>query len=538
MTRFNTWKMACVLLLLCLVMTSVSPAATTFKTLLNFDGTNGSAPSAALVQGLDGNLYGVTSSGGKNGDGTFFKITTEGKLTTLYNFCSKANCADGEFPAAALLLATNGNFYGTTKYGGFKNCPVTTGGCGTVFEITPEGKLTTLYTFCVKGGENCTDGANPQAPLIQGTNGDFFGTTYFGGNSNGAGTLFEITPAGKLTTLYTFCSKAGENCPDGANPNGVIQGTDGNLYGTTFDGGGVSSSGEIPDISNNCGGTAYKTPAPPDKTIDDVIEEFCKAMQGELPRSTLFDSLPDPFDKSTGVEHLASDEADADVITSFSETSDDSTLTFYGTASGGGTHASGVVFSITSAKKYSDIYDFCAKKNCADGAYPGAPVIEGTDGNLYGTTTGGNGNSHCPSLNGCGTAFALTTKGVLTTLHSFDSTDGDDPSGGLVQATNGTFYGTTFFGGTDGDGTFFSISVGLGPFVETVPTVGAVGSSVIILGTDLTEASAVSFNGTAAKFKVVSPTEITTTVPSGATTGTVEVTTPSGTLKSWPFQVP
>ncbi len=166
------------------------------------------------------------------------------------------------------------------------------------------------------------------------------------------------------------------------------------------------------------------------------------------------------------------------------ETQTDSTLTFYGTASGGGTHASGVVFTITSSKQYSDIYDFCAKANCADGAYPGTGVIEGTDGNLYRTTAGGDGK--CVDLNGCGTVFQITPDGVLTTLYSFDGADGEYPEAGLMQATNGTFYGITTNGRAHGDGTIFSRSTGLGPFVKTVPTAGKVGATVIILGTDLT----------------------------------------------------
>jgi uncharacterized repeat protein (TIGR03803 family) len=247
------FSMACVLLLLW----SLAPngwTEETFKTVLDFSGTNGAYPYASLVQGPNGDLFGTATGGGKNNSGTVFEITNVGKLTTLYDFCSKAKCADGTFPEASLLLAANGNFYGTTKYGGFA-CDIATMGCGTVFEITPQGKLTTLYTFCLKGGENCSDGANPQTPLIQGTSGNFYGTTFSGGNSNDGGTLFEITPAGNLTTLYRFCSKAGQNCPDGTGPTGVIQGTDGKLYGTTTGGGGVSSSRA--EFTGDCGGTAW-----------------------------------------------------------------------------------------------------------------------------------------------------------------------------------------------------------------------------------------------------------------------------------------
>ena len=211
-----------------------------------------------------------------------------------------------------------------------------------------------------------------------------------------------------------------------------------------------------------------------------------------------------------------------------------------------------------------------------DGAGPSGGLIQATDGNFYGTTySGGANNGNCTSGT-CGTVFKITPEGTLTTLHTFDYTDGANPEAGLVQATdgnlygstngtvfkitttgtlttlhsgvspnalvqdtNGTFYGTTinggksiyhFCGGTCG--TIFSLSVGLGPFVETEPASGSVGAAVNILGTNLTGATSVTFNGTAANFIVASSSEITTTVPAGATTGAVKVVTPSGTLSS------
>jgi uncharacterized repeat protein (TIGR03803 family) len=143
---------------------------------------------------------------------------------------------------------------------------------------------------------------------------------------------------------------------------------------------------------------------------------------------------------------------------------------------------------------------------------------------LYGTTVwGGIGD---------GTVFQITQAGKLTTLHSFQGSDGNGPAAGLVQATSGIFYGATEGGGTNNDGTIFSLLMGLKPFVETLPTSGKVGSRIIILGTDLNGATSVTFNGTAATFTVVSRSEITTTVPAGATSGKVEVATPHRTLLS------
>ena len=202
---------------------------------------------------------------------------------------------------------------------------------------------------------------------------------------------------------------------------------------------------------------------------------------------------------------------------------------FYGTTQSGGY---GTAFKITAGGTLTTLHRF----DSTDGAQPSAGLVQATDGNFYGTTrTGGNGN--CTF--GCGTIFKITAGGTLSTFHSFDGTDGLYPEASLVQATDGNFYGTTVDGGTgancyDGCGTVFSLSVGLAPFVETQPTSGPSGAPVTILGTNLTGATGVTFNGTpASNFQVVSPTEITTNVPSGATTGLVQVTgTPNGTLTS------
>jgi uncharacterized repeat protein (TIGR03803 family) len=153
-------------------------------------------------------------------------MTPSGTLTTLYSFCSQANCADGEYPFAALVQATNGYLFGTTYLGGAN-------GYGTVFKITPSGTLTALYSFCSQ--TNCTDGHQPAAALVQATNGDLYGTTELGGANGSYGTIFKVTPAGALQTLHSFCARAG--CPDGQTPTGLVQITNAMLYGTTFYGG-------------------------------------------------------------------------------------------------------------------------------------------------------------------------------------------------------------------------------------------------------------------------------------------------------------
>lgn len=166
---------------------------------MRFKGTNGETPYGTLVQGLNGNFYGTTSGRFQLGGppyGTVFEITAGGGLTTLYSFCSQAACADGAVPFAGLAQAINGNFFGTTAYGGNANNVNCQGrfspaGCGTVFEITPGGNLTTIHRF------NGTDGFSPAGMLVQAANRNFYGTTELGG-ANGVGTIFKITPRGSL----------------------------------------------------------------------------------------------------------------------------------------------------------------------------------------------------------------------------------------------------------------------------------------------------------------------------------------------------
>ena len=165
-----------------------------------------------------------------------------------------------------------------------------------------------------------------------------------------------------------------------------------------------------------------------------------------------------------------------------------------------------------------------------------AGLIQASDGNFYGTTASGGSSTLCTF--GCGTIFEITSGGTLTTLHSFDNTDGFQPYSGLLQATSGSFYGTPIAGGTGNNGTIFSLATGPVPFVEARSTSGKVGAKVILLGTNLMGAASVTFSGTEATFTVVSDSEIKTTVPNDATTGMVKVITPSGTFMSnVPFRV-
>jgi uncharacterized repeat protein (TIGR03803 family) len=479
-------------LLFCAAIATLSNAQT--FTYQQFNGTDGGDPLTAPIQGLNGNLYGTTDSGGTNGLGTVYELEPAGKITTLYNFCSQTNCADGEY-AQGIILAANGNFYGITGGGGANNGPnCNNDGCGTVFEITPAGKLTTLYSFCSL--TKCADGALPFGSLVQGTNGNFYGTTFFGGvNCTTCGTVFEITPAGKLTTLYSFCSQT--NCTDGYQPQaGLVLANDGNFYGTT-DWGGPGAY----DVGSGFGTVFKISPA----GQFSQFYAFC-AQQ----------NCPDGW----GPQDALIQATDGNL---------------YGTASGGGAYDEGVAFKLTLSGEQTVLLSFC-QTTCADGQTPTAPLIQASDGNFYGTTYAG-------ALHG--NIYQLTPSGTATTLYAFCSTgvpclDGYSPRSGLTQYTDGTFYGTAEYGGKSRKlcfggsecGTVYSLATGLEPFILSNPVFGKIGYKINILGNNLTGATSVTFNGTAATFTVVSNTRIEATVPGGATSGTIQVTTPVGTLSS------
>ena len=199
-------------------------------TLHAFTGTDGAGPSAALLEAMDGNLYGTTSSGlyGTSDFGTVFRMTFGGTVTVLNAFTGGTG---GETPVASLIQASDGNFYGTTSKGG-----VSSAHAGTIFQMTPGGSVTVLHTFLAA----TSDGDTPETPLLQAADGNFYGTTSFGGTS-GYGTVFQMTPAGTVTILHTFNG----GTTDGAVPYAsLIQATDGNLYGTTLYGG-ASGAGVV-----------------------------------------------------------------------------------------------------------------------------------------------------------------------------------------------------------------------------------------------------------------------------------------------------
>jgi uncharacterized repeat protein (TIGR03803 family) len=319
-----------------------------FTNLLNFTGDNGTHPYAPPIEGSDGNLYGTTAGGGPLGptrNGTVFKMTKAGLLTTLLEFPydpTTDSYPDGLSPQAALVQGTDGNYYGTTVGGGTPNIQGTAGH-GTIFEMSPTGALLQSVTVHQSNGEP----GDPRAPLIQASNGNFYGTSYEGGGDTNAGSIFEFTPAGVVTVLHSFVGGAGNT---GDRPyDGLLQGSDGNFYGTTEYGGTAQL------------GTVFKITPGGDYT---VVVNFI-GPNGEQPFASLIQATDGNF---------------------------------YGTASLGGTDSLGTIFRITPAGVFTTIYNF--SNNAELGSFPRAALVQGSDGNLYGATMAGGANNF-------GTIFAL-----------------------------------------------------------------------------------------------------------------------------------
>jgi uncharacterized repeat protein (TIGR03803 family) len=400
---------------------------------------NGANPDTALVQGSDGNFYGTTPIGGTNSvAGTVFKISANGALTTLYSFTGGN---DGANPRS-LVQGSDGSFYGTTAAGGIYPGAYFETGAGTVFKISTNGALTTLYSFT--GGD---DGSGPNG-LVQGSDGNFYGTT--GDGSYNLGTVFKISINGALTTLYSF---TGANDDGGYPPQGLVQGTDGNFYGTTV-GGGTDGDGTVFKISTiGALTTLYSFTGGNDGAYPIGLAQ---ASDGSFYGTTVGGGTP----LSLGTVFKISTTGRLTTLYSFanyeiqpSELVQGSDGNFYGTTFEGGTNGAGSVFQLSSGGTWTTLYTFTGGN---DGANPSAGLVQGSDGNFYGTTWAGGGTS---LLTDNGTVFKISSNGALTTLYSFpDGNDGAYPKAGLLQGSDGNFYGTAFGGGTNGAGTVFKIS--------------------------------------------------------------------------------
>lgn len=363
--------------------------AQTFELLHFFQYSDGNSPAGELIQGNDGNFYGTTTGGGSaNNYGTVFKIMPAGALTKLISFNSNSN---GASPYGKLARGNDDNFYGTTFFGG-------TNDSGTIFKITTNGALTKLVTF------NISNGSGPIGGLLLGSDGNFYGTTTGGGPSR-IGTVFKMTPGGALTTLVTF------NYTNGATPYaGLAEGNDGNFYGTTYDRG------------PNGRGTVYKM------TTNGVLNTLIS------------------FDGTNGGNPSA-----ALVLAKDGN--------FYGTTDQGGTKNIGTVFRMTPSGVLTTLVSF----NYTNGVYPGVGLlVQGRDGDFYGTTSHGGINATTSNLR-YGTVFKMAPNGTLTTLVSLNNNNGQNPQAGIVQGEDGNFYGTAA-GGTNVYGSVFRI---LMPFLSS-----------------------------------------------------------------------
>lgn len=427
------------------VLLSAPAAAQIYSDLYNFDGAHGASPAypQLLAQGQDGNFYGTTPEGGTNG-GVVFRVTPAGALAVIHEFSG----SDGYGPKAGLTLGLDGNLYGSTVLGGTNNI-------GTIYQVTPSGAVTTLYSFT--GGK---DGAYPYGTPILGPDGNLYGLTQYA-------TAYKVTPAGKFTLLGTI--------PDRSFAP-LLLGSDGNLWGTTQHAGKFNQ------------GTVFKMTTAGKVT---VIYDFDGAANGGVPWGGLVQG------------------ADGN---------------FYGTATGGGSHGGGIVFRLSASGNLKVLHNFPVN-DPSDGYNPVAGLVAATDGLFYGVTfAGGSG--------GFGVVFEISSTGTYSILFNFDNTLGAAPTSTGVQHTNGNVYGLAGDGGAKGDGVFYGVTLNNKPFIKLVLPSGKVGSTAEILGAGFNTATKVKFNGISANFTVVSDTYLTAKVPAGALLGPVTVATSNGTLTS------
>ena len=404
--------------------------------LVSFNGANGLSPRGDLIADVKGNLFGTTFLGGANDHGTVFEIAKipggyASTPTTLVNFCSLANCTDGEEPVTGLIADARGNLFGTTQFGGAY-------GRGAVFKIakTASGYASTptiLVSFCSLA--NCADGAAPSGGLIFDSDGNLFGTTRDGGANAGgfSGTVFEIAkiPGGYASTptvLVSFCSLA--NCADGAAPQAaLITDAKSNLFGTTT-GGGANGNGTVFEIIKTRHGYA-NTPT--------TLVSFCSlanCADGRVPFGRLIaDTKGNLFGTTAGGPFLIE--------------------------MGG----AGTVFEIVkSAGGYAStattLVSFCSLPNCADGEHPMADLIADTKGDLFSTTSGGGANGGGTVFEVAKTAggYASTPAVLVSSCALANCADGNQPVGGLIADATGNLFGTTNVGGANNSGTVFEVT--------------------------------------------------------------------------------
>ena len=380
---------------------------------------NGNNPADGLVEGNDGFLYGTTFNGGKHDDGVLFRIRKTGTgFKVLHNFCSSAKCADGSVPNS-LLLAQDGNLYGTTLDGGLSVSPCPSSGCGTIFRFEPTaGAFAILHKLTA-----VSDGVQPFG-MIQADNGNFYGVSQ-GLDVNED--IFQFTPAGKFTVQF-------KSAMFDTGIGGLTQGANGNLYGA-FE---SITAGDINFFEVSTNGTGFVAFA--------------------------------PFTTLAGTTTIPS-------------------------------------------------------------------LFLASDGNLWDTNFT---DSTAPR----GSVFSINPQnGAVLQTFAFDGDNGNSPEVGVIQAADGTLVGTTELGGTISggsnefaDGTVWTLDAGLPAPPPAIillnSTSGSAGSTVLLNGHNFIGATAVSFNGVNASFQVLSSQFVSATVPAGATTGPVTVTNAGGKATS------
>ena len=525
---------AIALLAIGFLLASVKATAQTYTDLHDFDcSTDGCSPEfpGIMAQGRDGNLYGTLSWVGAFGAGTVVMVTPSGTVTTLYSFSGP----DGNGPWGGLTLGSDGNFYGTTLTGGDY-------GYGTIFKVTPAGTLTKLHSFdsqdCespysppVQGKSGAFYGVTSSAcaysitssgtfkklstaipygsygPLLLASDGNFYGTSWVGGAYQG-GSVYRMSAAGVVKIIYSF------DGTHGSSPYGpVVQGSDNLLYGTAIAGGSVNGGGVV----------------------------FKMTTAGKITVLHQFDSTS-PTDGYAPVAGLVA-ATDGN---------------FYGSTdqgSGGGAARLGVLFKITKTGTYSVLYRF----DYTHGATPYSTAVQHTNGNVYGTTyEGGSENGGVFYRLALGLkpfVFLMTNSGTAGQTIQILGTGLSGATSvkfGSGSATFSVVSGTYMTAVVPAKGTTGSVTVTapagtytssktfkVVPVISSfAPTSGPVGTPVTLTGSGFLGATKVTFGGVKATvFSVISATQITATVPIGAKTGSVAVTTPGGTASKGKFTV-
>jgi uncharacterized repeat protein (TIGR03803 family) len=411
---------------------------------------------------------------------------------------------EGCIPTApeVLVQGHDGNLYGTTNQGG-------TNDMGTVFKMTPAGVLTTLYNF------SGADGWNPVGGLTLGQDGNFYGATRIGG-ANNIGTIFKITSTGHFTLLHSF------GPGEGSNPVGTLTlGRNGNFYGTTCSQYGPWVGFEVTPSGSFRALTGFIPPCPYGGMILGNDGNFYGTSQvgGASYEGTVFRMTPTgdvtlvySFDLTHGIYLYGPVVQGADGL-------------LYGPTTGGGSGGGGVIFKLSTVGHLTLLHQYDINV-LTDGSNPRAGMVAATDGNFYGATSAGASYGSAPE----GTLFRIDGSGNYSIRHVFDNTHGSLAEAALMQHTNGKIYGMTQRGGPTNVGIVYSLDEGLAPFVHVATAFGSSGQTVSIIGTGLHGTTGVTIGGVPASFTVVSNTYVTATVPPDAASGVIAVTTPSGTL--------